>query len=330
MNPLRARAPGKLILIGEHSAVFGRPALIGTLGLYFDVEIRPASEPGVRIHADDMPPRQRSWSELQGDSGALLEFALGETRRRLDRDPADFAIHIRSEIPVGAGFGSSAALACAVPAAVLAWAGCEPVPETLASIAFDIERKQHGRPSGIDHGTILAGGFVEASIGETGVRELTPFPISRDRLRGLHVYDTGTPDQTTGEMVTRVRKVYEKDPAATEQRLDRMAEAAVLVRNFLSGTEPADSFVNAIRSFHSEQLALGAVPPAIASIIEQIEKAGGAAKLSGAGAADGEQAGALLVYHERSEARTALPIPVRFRRIDAALGGPGLTVDKAG
>jgi len=330
MNPLRARAPGKLILIGEHAAVFGRPALIGTLGLHFDVQIRPLNDAGVRLILSDAPPKQRSWAELQSAGDSLLAFALCETRRQLDREPAGFSIQIHSEIPVGAGFGSSAALACAVPAAVLAWAGREPSTETLAPIAFAIERRQHGRPSGIDHGTILAGGFVEATMTETGTRKLTPFPLANDRLSGLCIYDTGTPRQTTGEMVARVRQRYERDPATGNQRLHRMEEASLLVRKFLSGTEPASTFASAIRSFHKEQLAFGTVPSALASIIRKIEQAGGAAKLSGAGAADGEQAGALLVYHERSEALATLPIPDRFRRIDAVLGGPGLTVEKAG
>src|SRR5436309_13590263 len=47
--PVRARAPGKIILSGEHFVVLGAPAVAMAIDFYSEVEARPNDKSGVRI-----------------------------------------------------------------------------------------------------------------------------------------------------------------------------------------------------------------------------------------------------------------------------------------
>ncbi|HJQ85100.1 MAG TPA: hypothetical protein VKA21_13535, partial [Candidatus Binatia bacterium] len=65
--PARGRAAGKVILLGEHAVVYGRPALAAALGIGLEVEVRAGTGPA------------RVESELAAD----------ERARRLVVDSAD-------------------------------------------------------------------------------------------------------------------------------------------------------------------------------------------------------------------------------------------------
>src|SRR5881396_1183266 len=50
--PVRARAPGKIILAGEHFVVLGAPAVAMAINLYSEVKVTPKNSPGVDVDAD--------------------------------------------------------------------------------------------------------------------------------------------------------------------------------------------------------------------------------------------------------------------------------------
>ncbi|MCE2557849.1 MAG: hypothetical protein J4F98_04315, partial [Acidobacteria bacterium] len=203
---VRLSVPGKVILMGEHAAVYDRPAVVAAVDLRLTVEACVGSVAGVGgggVHLDlpdigvaeehswpeveDFANRaRRRWRALQAgegsfrmsrDRGALVRIAVGEGLASLA--PAASArlregsleLRLRSAIPVGGGLGSSAAAAVGVVAAVRAVAGGVglPGPTELAAIeaaALEVERRQHGFPSGIDSGTVLRGGVLFVRGGE--------------------------------------------------------------------------------------------------------------------------------------------------------------------
>ncbi|HBL30798.1 MAG TPA: hypothetical protein DD490_28520, partial [Acidobacteria bacterium] len=115
--------------------------------------------------------------------------------------PEGAVLRIRSTLPVGSGFGSSAATATAVVAAVLVFAGDEAAPERIGRIALDVERRQHGHPSGVDGLTVLSGGVLWARRLPSGDLEMERVTVRAPLLGRLQVYDTGTPQESTGEVV---------------------------------------------------------------------------------------------------------------------------------
>ncbi len=303
-------------------------------------------------------PAPQAFRALRGEDPIhLVKVALGEAAEHLAGlaglaetgagvAPAA-ALRVDSDLPPGSGFGSSAAAAAAVVAATLALlgtdsgfdvgldSGVDNRLDTIERLVHEVERRQHGTPSGVDAATVLRGGVLwarrPAAGGSTGGRALAiePVALRSPALARLAVYDTGAPAEATGAVVAAVRERRARDRAGVERLLDRMAEAAAAFRAALeAGGEAAGGLRDPIALGEECLEALGVVPAPVARIVRRIEAAGGAAKISGAGALSGDGAGALLVYDPGSSAEpghgdlegalATLPLrPVRF-------GAPGL------
>jgi mevalonate kinase len=339
--------PGKVILMGEHAAVFGRPALVAALDRRLRVEIEPG-DAGVRIELDDIgsrtslswqgvvrytrrvrrrwqafaaDPQRVPWSEVRGrDRAHLPTVALGEVVEHLGVEGPPLLLRIRSDIPVGAGFGSSAALAVGVVVASLRFLGARARQAELDRLALDVERRQHGTPSGVDSATVLRGGVLWAR--RSGDRLLLERIASRSPfLERLHLYSTGAPQESTGEVVAEVgRRVRER---GLEPLLERMERCCRELRRVLEGEEGEEVAAQAMRECEACLEELGVVPPPVREVVRQVEAAGGVAKISGAGALSGSGAGSLLVYHPDPARLARCSTLARMTRVVAPLGAGG-------
>ena len=359
---VRLSVPGKVILMGEHAAVYGRPAVVAAVDLRLTVEACVRSggsglESGcVLLELPDLGLEERlSWMEIEAfatqarrrwrafqagegpfrarrDRSALARIAVGEALASLAPAASgrlrqrSLELRLRSAIPVGGGLGSSAAAAVGVVAAVRAVAGGVglPGPTELAVIeaaALEVERRQHGFPSGIDSGTVLRGGVLFVRGGE---RELQFDDLPRPGwLRnGLSIVDSGTPGQTTGAVVTTVRKRYDEDPDGVAEVLDRIGAAAEAFREAVVADREIQASA-AIRAGHRSLVDLGVVPGAIAERVARVEAAGGSAKISGAGALEGESAGALICMLGGRDSGTIEGLS-DLAPVDAPIGADGL------
>lgn len=326
MTATTAVAPAKLILMGEHAAVYQRPALVAAIDLWLRVTVTPRQERGVGLHLAELDhretvdwpsicaytdtvrdrwnryvenPTSEAFSRMRGDDPAhLVKVALGEVERRLsDAGRPSMSVTVRTQQPIGAGFGSSAAVAVAVVKAVLTAQDITVGDETFHEVVLDVERRQHGTPSGIDPATVHRGGLVWAEHADDGLDygSVTARSPVLDTFRVLH---TGTPGESTGAVVDAVRARREDDPEAFQSRLDRIEAATRELRTVLAREKAApDETVQIVRRIEAELEALGVVPEPVREIVRGIEAKGGAAKISGAGALSGVNAGPLLVYH---------------------------------
>ncbi len=353
MRPVFASVPGKVILMGEHAVVYGRPAVVAAFGARLRVRLSPTAEPTVvldlpelghlaetsweqiaayadaareRWQAYALAPSPEAFRHVRGDDPAhVVKVALGEVLRVAGGAPAQGAhLRVESAIPVGSGFGSSAAAAVATLAAFTAALEL-PVDEAmLRRLALEVERRQHGSPSGVDSATVLAGGLLAAQPGPQGLTT-SPLAVDPAHLERLAVYDTGEPTEDTGTVVAAVRERRAAEGPAFEARLDRMATATSTFREAIAAGHDAEPVLAAIREFEACLEQLGVVPPPVAALVRHIEDLGGAAKVSGAGALSGQGAGSLLVYHPRAAA-VAGAVATAVRPIRAPLGVAGLAV----
>ncbi len=320
-----ASAPGKAILMGEHAAVYGRPALVAAVDRRLVVEIVGVEGDGLRLELPEVQvseivswgtiqdyaatardlwaeyekqPGPEAFRRLRGDDPAhLVKVAIGEALKLAgEQEPPGVELRLRSAIPIGAGFGSSAAAAVAIAVGCLRLFGVTPNRVELERLSLEIERRQHGTPSGIDTATVIRGGLVWAARDPAGHLKPTPVAIRSSELDKVRIFNTGTPLESTGEVVAAVRARRNADRAGFDRLLERMETATRLLRRRLESETEAD-LLGPIRDFEACLEEAGVVPPSLRDVIRWVEGRGGAAKISGAGALSGTGAGSLLIYH---------------------------------
>ncbi len=349
-----ASAPGKTILMGEHAAVYGRPALVAAVDRRLYARLTTTGGAGVRLELPEVEvsetvswdrirdyataarsrwqeyarrPGPETFSRLRGDDPAhLVKVALGETALFLaGREPPGVELRLHSEIPIGAGFGSSAAAAVAIVDAFLRLCGAGPEAVELERLGLEVERRQHGTPSGVDTATVIRGGLVWAARDGEGRLVATPVAVRDRHLGATRVFNTGTPEQSTGAVVAAVRARRDADRGGFERLLERMEAATRELRRRLEvGGVPPQDLIAPIREFEACLEAAGVVPPRLKEIIREVEARGGAAKISGAGALSGRGAGSLLVYHPHPEEIDDWGFTAGLERLDVRLGAEGV------
>ncbi len=364
-----ASAPGKLILMGEHAVVYGRPALVAAVDLRLTTTLaeRPAAA-GRRTVRLEVPrlalARELAWDDvlaytrrageswrrwargttagsfatLRGtDPTHVVQVALGEAAAFLgDTAPPALDLAIDSDLPLGSGFGSSAAVAVAVAAGYCALRGARPAADEIAAVALEVERRQHGLPSGVDAATVLHGGVLWAERDAGGGLAVTPLGAGGELLAGLAVFDSGSPAEGTGAVVAAVRERFAADEGRLGGLWDRIEAATRELRDLLERTaRGAGDGLDAARRRVCELVRrceagleeLGVVPAPVRALVRRVEAAGGAAKVSGAGSLAGPGAGSLLVCHPRPERVAEWPFLAGLTRYPVVLGGPGLRVE---
>ncbi|WP_268913087.1 mevalonate kinase [Lentilactobacillus sp. SPB1-3] len=145
-----ANSFAKIILFGEHSVVYGHPAI--ALPLY-----------SVNVTATIIPAESGQWIRsryFDGQIAQLGENLLGIKRliawilTDLNQTSSSFTIQIESKIPAERGMGSSAATAVAITRALYKYFDKTITRDTLLQIANVEEQVTHGNPSGIDTATV--------------------------------------------------------------------------------------------------------------------------------------------------------------------------------
>jgi mevalonate kinase len=249
----RGRAFGKLILCGEHAVVYGHPALAVAVDRATSVALRRRPGP------TDVAPG--TWSD------ARLRLAL---REGLGEEGWEVAIH--SELPVGRGMGSSAALSVAVIRAWAAATGASLEPGDEHARAMALERVFHGNPSGLDHAMAARGGAVRYTRGEAApiLVDLPP-PAWR-----LAVLDSGTAGDTRALVAGVAARRPGVDPA-----LD--AIGALVPRAEAALADPA-ALGPLLTENHALLRRIGVSTPALDRLVDLARSAGAhGAKLAGAG-----------------------------------------------
>ncbi len=228
---VKASAPAKVILFGEHAVVYGQPAIAVAINKRAFVEIRPASNQGDKtlnnnellVDARDLNLKAKidtkTGKVTVHDNDAQPNKILEATARLIEviKDrynaewPLPLVMTITSEIPRGAGLGSSAAVSVATTAALTTAADVQLSKEEISSIAYEAEKVHHGTPSGIDNTIATFGGAVYFKRPEVKTFSIPSFT--------LIIGDTQK-ERETKAIVLGVRKRKEKIPHVYNPLLD--------------------------------------------------------------------------------------------------------------
>lgn len=263
---VKVSAPGKIILSGEHGVVYGYPAILTAVNRRLSVEVE-IIKGGLEIVSREPPD--------------LIKHALKKTEEVLKEKVGDgVRIKIDSQIPVGWGMGSSAALAVAFAGALFKFLGNPWNREEVNKIAYEIEKKQHSKPSGGDNTISTYGGFLWLRK-ETGKFKAFSHLAIKFSPK-VFLIDSGKPEETTGEMVAMVKEMYLAYPRKVQSLFREMEKVA---REMLKALlEKRHSRLGELFTINEKLLEkLGVVSSRTQSLIRRVEKIGGRAKISGAG-----------------------------------------------
>lgn len=250
----RAFAPGKLILSGEHAVVYGHPA------------IALAVDRGTTVHL------RACAGDTRLEHSSIQDLRLFQALAAV-LPPRGLAVRIESDLPVGRGMGSSAALAVALVRARARLQGREADFAECHREGFAVERVFHGTPSGLDHAVSARGGGVVYRRGTEGPRiEGLSLPPLR-----LVVLDSGSAGNTA-ELVAGVRArrpgidpVLARMGALTRELAAELAAGSVDVGGLLDEN-------------HTLLQQIGVSTPRLDALVDLARAAGArGAKLSGAG-----------------------------------------------
>jgi mevalonate kinase len=145
--PLVGFGAGKVILLGEHSVVYGYPALAGPLNYGVTARAEPAKKPQLALPGT-----------LTRAQKKLLTDAFQRAAKRCGNPKVK--VSLESELPLSMGLGSSAALSVACSRVLLKAAGREDTAREVARVALEMEQEFHGTPSGVDHTTSAEGQLI--------------------------------------------------------------------------------------------------------------------------------------------------------------------------
>ena len=186
------KAHSKIIWMGEHSVVYGYPAIaIPLQGIEVECRIYPADE---KIHFD-------YYDTLSTAVYAALEY--------LNHTDVAVSYDIRSEIPQKRGMGSSAAISIAAIRAVFDYFEQSIDMETLEILVNKAEIIAHSNPSGLDAKTCLSDKAI------TFIRNIGFSTLDLDLDAYLVIADTGIYGNT--------REAVEKVAQAEEANLPHLA-----------------------------------------------------------------------------------------------------------
>jgi mevalonate kinase len=271
-----AEACGKIIVLGEHSVVYGYPALAAGLARGLTLHASPLPDPRAPIEL-----RVPAWAldeRLTADSEHPVARACLEVLAHCDGPVTGWRIEGEARVPCRAGLGSSAALTVALARLALApQTDGEPELEDVVAASMAGERVFHGNPSGIDSEVAARGGVVAFERG----KPCEPVELGLPALR-LVVMPSGVPRQT-GVLVAGVRTRRDRFPAVIDPVLGALGQLVHRGRAAL-GEADLHTFAELTNVAHELLGALGVGHPALDRLCAAALQHGAlAAKLTGAG-----------------------------------------------
>ncbi len=272
-------APGKIILFGEHSVVYGYPAIAIAIDKRARTIISSENEDKRGfLHVPDLYPNNFfpfiKKENMPRDIAAHLKIIKYFT----DSSPSKKLpyISITSDIPISAGLGSSAAVIVSLTKALSYYYDTYTSLDEINHIAFKGEIIQHKTPSGIDNTIATYGGGIYYHNGKI-------VNISVPSSSFYITVANSMVKRNTKDLVLKVRQKYEKDKETVQSLF---IQIDTIVKEALKAIKEKDiAHLGELMNQNQKILdKLGVGHPEISKIIKIFKQSNSlGAKLTGAG-----------------------------------------------
>jgi mevalonate kinase len=237
-NFARASAPAKVILFGEHFVVYGGPAILGSIDKRIRVSARPIASTKIKINSDigyfaSYPSDRLIESRPHFTEAERILYPLYTATHKVLKDhligtakSIGVEIQLSSDIPLGAGLGSSAA-SCVATVAAVGSLFLRPDKDWVCSMALRAEKIIHENSSGADCYVSSFGGLIYF------VKNIMNKKIRPKKALSLIVVNTGI-KHSTKTLVSLVKNYRLENMSLYNDLANRAAsicEQAVLAIN---------------------------------------------------------------------------------------------------
>ena len=270
-----AKTPGKIILFGEHFVVYQNRAILGAINKYAKVTSEKTNTDNILISSS---LGQSSIQKDEDVSNVEKKFRpfFYIAKQVIEKNNFDkgITIKIESDIPIGAGLGSSSACCVAAAASILNLFNITDEKEVL-ELAINAEKTIFPNTSGADCTVSVSGGIIEYQK-EKGFSK-----IETENEFNFIIIDSEQV-HSTDKVVERVRKFKENN---SDVFTELCSEEERLIAKALDSMKKNDletiGKCMAQNQMFLEQI--GVSNDELLSITKEIEKITFGAKITGAG-----------------------------------------------
>ena len=206
MQAITCSAPGKIYLFGEHAVVYGESAICCAVDLRTQVQANISDNISISSLLGDTGLDYNKYPYVSAVIEKMSEIA----------DIKGVNLRIDSNIPVGSGLGSSAAVTIATIQALNLLFGCGLELEDIASLGHNIEKMIQGAASPTDTYVSTMGGVV-----------MIPMKKKLDTIDcGIVIGNTGS-FSSTRQLVSNVASLKENYPQIIDPILSTIGKISM-------------------------------------------------------------------------------------------------------
>ena len=270
-----AKAPGKIILFGEHFVVYQNRAILGAINKYATVTTEKTNTDNILISSSlGQSSIQKDEDVSNVEKKFRPFFYIAKQVIEKNNFEKGITIKIESDIPIGAGLGSSSACCVAAAASILNLFNDTDEKEVL-ELAINAEKTIFPNTSGADCTVSVSGGIIEyqKEKGFSKIETENEFKFIIIDSEQVH---------STDKVVERVRKFKENN---SDVFTELCSEEERLIVKALDSMKKNDletiGKCMAQNQMFLEQI--GVSNDELLSITKEIEKITFGAKITGAG-----------------------------------------------
>jgi mevalonate kinase len=295
-GPMRVTVsvPGKVTLLGEHAVVYGKPALVSAINRRVYITVEGRDDSNIKIFSNDIKLQGLSL-KLNGEISSF-EFETWEKKSQI-LEPLRYIlkalevaaqhygkkiganIMVRSEMPIGAGLGTSAAISVGTVAAYSALLGHEMNLNEVARMGHATEVAVQGIASPMDTAITTFGGTLYIKPeGTKPFIERIDVPCDFTSVLGYTQRE-----ETTSQILRRVKAAKDQNPKVVELIMDAIGLLVEEARSCIKKGDPK-SFGDLMNINHGLLDSLGVSTRALNEMVYASRSAGAlGSKLTGAG-----------------------------------------------
>ena len=222
---IKASAPGKIILFGEHTVVYKKPAIAVAIDRGVNVELIPRNDDNITVKLDLIDYYKKSQLvnkklnyKIDSQKKMITDY-IYEVINLFEFEKG-FDLTVDIKMYLGAGLGSSAAVTVSTLKAVSLYVNKQIDKKTIAQTAREIEIKIQGAASPIDTSMSTYGGIIfideNSKLNRIDFNMKLPLIVSNCEISG-----------NTGKLVESVRLKYEKYPTIVGNIFKAMEQIAI-------------------------------------------------------------------------------------------------------